>query len=268
MTNLARNASAAAATLLSATMMLAVGCHAQTSTNSNANSALTDQKAKQSYAIGMSVGKSLKREEIDVDPELVMRGIKDQISGATPLLTDQEAQATLTTMQQASRAKMEAKMKAEGEANKKEGDEFLAANKTKDGVKTLPDGLQYKVITQGTGPKPVLSDSVECNYRGTLLSGKEFDSSYKRGQPATFPVGGVIKGWTEILQQMPVGSKYQIWVPAELAYGARQQGPDIGPNATLVFEIELLSIKPKPEAAKPAPAAAPKPATPATPAKK
>ena len=157
-------ASAAAAAFLSATLMLAAGCHAQTtSSSSTGNSALPDQKAKQSYAIGVSVGRSLKREEIEVDPDIVERGLKDTLSGATPLLSDQEAQAVLTTMQQESRAKVEAKMKAEAEANKKEGDDFLAANKTKEGVKTLPDGLQYKVITQGTGPKPALSDTVECN---------------------------------------------------------------------------------------------------------
>ena len=132
-----------------------------------------------------------------------------------------------------------------GEANKHEGDAFLAANKTQEGVVTLPSGLQYKVLKEGTGPKPTASDSVVCNYRGTLLNNTEFDSSYKRGQPATIPVGGVIKGWTEALQLMPVGSKWQLFIPAELAYGPRGAGGSIGPNATLVFEIELLSIQGK-----------------------
>ena len=132
-----------------------------------------------------------------------------------------------------------------GAANKTEGETFLAANKNKEGVVTLPSGLQYKILKAGTGPKPTASDSVVCNYRGTLVNGTEFDSSYKRGQPATFPVNGVIKGWTEALQLMPVGSKWQLFIPAQLAYGERGAGPDIGPNATLIFEIELLSIQGK-----------------------
>jgi FKBP-type peptidyl-prolyl cis-trans isomerase len=129
--------------------------------------------------------------------------------------------------------------------NKKEGAEFLEANKTKEGVVTLPSGLQYKILTEGTGPKPAASDTVVCNYRGTLISGTEFDSSYKRGQPASFPVNGVIKGWTEALQLMPVGSKWQLFVPAELGYGDRGAGGEIGPGATLIFEVELLSIQGK-----------------------
>ena len=132
-----------------------------------------------------------------------------------------------------------------GEANKKEGDVFLAANKTKEGVVTLPSGLQYKILKAGTGAKPTASDTVICNYKGTLIDGKEFDSSYKRGQPATFPVGQVIKGWTEALQIMPVGSKWELFIPSELAYGPRGPSPDIGPNATLIFEVELLSIQGK-----------------------
>src|SRR6201996_6499938 len=137
--------------------------------------------------------------------------------------------------------------KAMAETNKKDGAAFLAANATKEGVVTLPSGLQYKILTAGTGPKPTASDSVVCNYRGTLLDNTEFDSSYKRGQPATFAVGQVIKGWTEALQLMPVGSKWQLFIPKDLAYGERGQGPDIGPNATLIFEVELLSIQGKSE---------------------
>jgi FKBP-type peptidyl-prolyl cis-trans isomerase FklB len=139
--------------------------------------------------------------------------------------------------------KQQEKMQQAGATNKKEGDAFLAANKSKEGVVTLPSGLQYKILTAGTGPKPKSSDSVVCNYKGTLIDGKEFDSSYKRGQPATFPVAGVIKGWTEALQLMPVGSKWQLFVPSDLAYAERGSGPDIGPNATLIFEVELLSIQ-------------------------
>jgi FKBP-type peptidyl-prolyl cis-trans isomerase len=142
-------------------------------------------------------------------------------------------------------------MKVAGEMNKKEGVEFLTANKSKEGVVMLPSGLQYKILTAGSGPKPTASDTVVCNYRGTLISGAEFDSSYKRGQPASFPVNGVIKGWTEALQLMPVGSKWQLFVPSELGYGDRGAGADIGPGATLIFEVELLSIqsKDKPEGA-------------------
>ena len=136
-------------------------------------------------------------------------------------------------------------MQLAGGANKQAGDAFLAANKSKESVVTLPSGLQYKILTEGTGPKPTASDSVVCNYRGTLIDGKEFDSSYQRGQPATFPVGQVIKGWTEALQLMPVGSKWQLFIPSELAYGSRGAGADIGPNSTLIFEVELISIKDK-----------------------
>jgi FKBP-type peptidyl-prolyl cis-trans isomerase FklB len=223
---------------------------------------LKTKKEKGSYAIGISIGKSLQRDEVDVDPALILRGLKDALAGGKLLMTDDEAKAALTELQQTARLKQEAKLKVSGDENIKAGAAFLAANKSKPGVVTLADGLQYKVEKQGDGPKPLASDTVECNYRGTLIDGKEFDSSYKRGQPATFPVGGVIKGWTEVLQLMPVGSKYQVYIPAELAYGPRGAGADIGPNATLVFEIELLSIKAKPEAAKPA-----EPAKPVEPAK-
>ena len=153
----------------------------------------------------------------------------------------------------------DAELAKAGEANMKEGEEFLAANKTKDGVVTLPSGLQYKILTAGAGAKPTASDTVVCNYRGTFINGTEFDSSYKRGQPASFPVGGVIKGWTEALQLMPVGSKWQLFIPADLAYGERGRGP-IEPNAVLVFELELLSIQPKaPPTPTPAPATTPAP---------
>ena len=209
---------------------------------------LKTQKDKNSYAIGMSVAKNLQRQSLDVDTAIVARGLKDAMAGGKTLLTDQEAQALLTEMQAEARKKQEEKMQVAGEANKKEGDAFLAANKTKDGVVTLPSGLQYKVLKEGTGPKPAVTDSVVCNYRGTLIDGKEFDSSYKRGQPATFPVNGVIKGWTEALQLMPVGSKWQLFVPPDLAYGDRGAGPDIGPGSTLIFEVELLSIQPKGQA--------------------
>jgi FKBP-type peptidyl-prolyl cis-trans isomerase len=193
----------------------------------------------------MNIGRGLHRDSVDVDPNILLQGLKDALGGGKALLTDDEAKAALTALQAEVGKRQQERTAALGEANKKEGDEFLAANKTKDGVVTLPDGLQYKILKEGTGPKPTASDSVVCNYRGTLINGTEFDSSYKRGEPATFGVGQLIHGWTEALQLMPVGSKWQLFIPAEMAYGARGAGADIGPNATLIFEVELLSIQPK-----------------------
>jgi FKBP-type peptidyl-prolyl cis-trans isomerase len=205
---------------------------------------LKTQKEKFSYALGMSQGKrmaeGLRKQSVPFDPAILARGMKDGLAGGKTLLTDEEAQAALMEQQK----EMQAKMKESGAANKKVGDAFLAENKTKEGVVTLPSGLQYKIITAGTGPKPTASDSVVCNYRGTFIDGKEFDSSYKRGQPATFPVTGVIKGWTEALQLMPVGSKWQLFIPSDLAYGDTGR-PGIEPSSTLVFEVELLSIEDK-----------------------
>src|SRR5579863_439499 len=206
---------------------------------------LTTQEDKFSYALGMNLGTNLHRQSVPVNPSILLRGLKDALAGGKTLLTEDEARTALTAVQNEMRKKQEEKMQQLGAANKKEGEAFLATNKTKDGVVTLPSGLQYKILTQGTGPKPTASDSVACNYRGTLISGKEFDSSYKRGQPTTFPVGGVIKGWTEALQLMPVGSKWQLFIPSDLAYGERGAGADIGPNATLIFEVELVSIQEK-----------------------
>ncbi len=232
---------------------------------------LATNKEKASYAIGMNLGGGLHRQNIDVDTAALVQGLKDALSGNKTQLTEEEARAALMQLQSEMQAKMQAKQAAEGEANKKEGDAFLAANKTKEGVVTLPSGLQYKILTAGTGPKPTATDSVVCNYKGTLINGTEFDSSYKRGEPATFPVTGVIKGWTEALQLMPVGSKWQLFIPSDLAYGPRgTPGGPIGPNATLIFEVELISIKEKPPAPDkvPPPAATPEktPAAAATPA--
>jgi FKBP-type peptidyl-prolyl cis-trans isomerase FklB len=207
--------------------------------------ALKTQKDKFSYALGLNLGTSLHKQSVDVDPNIVAQGLKAALAGGKTLMTPEEAQAALTAVQNDLRQKQQEKMKVAGEANKKEGEAFLAANKAKEGVVTLPSGLQYKIITAGTGPKPTATDTVVCNYRGTLINGKEFDSSYKRGQPATFPVGGVIKGWTEALQLMPVGSKWQLFIPSNLAYGDRGAGGDIGPDATLIFEVELISIQDK-----------------------
>jgi len=209
---------------------------------------LTTQKQKGSYAIGLRIGGGLQKDGVDLDAASLSRGIRDALSGAKPALTDQEAQAALTVMATEVRAKQQAKLDAVSNANKLQGDTFLAGNKTKDGVLTLPSGLQYKVLTAGTGPKPAPTDKVTCNYRGTLVEGKEFDSSYKRGEPVTFGVSQVIKGWSEALQLMPVGSKWQLFVPPDLAYGAQGAGQDIGPNSTLIFEVELISIAPKTDA--------------------
>jgi FKBP-type peptidyl-prolyl cis-trans isomerase FklB len=231
-----------------------------TATKDQPVTALTTTKQKASYAIGMNWGTGLHRQGIDVDSAALIQGMKDALAGGKTLLTEDEARAALMQLQKEIQEKQQAKAAAEGETNKKEGDAFLAANKTKESVVTLPSGLQYKILKEGNGPKPTASDSVVCNYKGTLINGTEFDSSYKRGEPATFPVTGVIKGWTEALQLMPVGSKWQLFIPPDLAYGPRgTPGGPIGPNATLVFEVELISIKeknPLPDKV-PAPAAAP-----------
>jgi FKBP-type peptidyl-prolyl cis-trans isomerase FklB len=230
--------------------------HTATAARTPAPLVLKTQKDKFSYALGMNTAKrmseGLNKQSIPFDPAILVRGMKDGLAGGKTLLTDEEAQAALKVVQDELRAKQQAKMqeteeanKKVAEANKKEGEAFLDGNKSKDGVVTLASGLQYKILKEGTGPKPAATDSVVCNYQGTLINGKEFDSSYKRGQPATFPVNGVIKGWTEALQLMPVGSKWQLFIPSELAYGDRGAGADIGPGATLIFEVELLSIEDK-----------------------
>jgi len=238
----------------------------KTATTRSAPLTLNTPKDKQSYAIGINVGKglsqNLKQSGVEIDPAILTRAIKDVLAGDKQLMTDDEAKATLQVLQTEMRNAQAEKTKQLADANKKEGDEFLAANKTKEGVTTLPGGLQYKVLQEGTGPKPTATDSVTVNYRGTLVNGAEFDSSYKRGQPFTTQVaGGIIKGWTEALELMPVGSKWQLFIPSDLAYGPSGRPPVIGPSSTLVFEVELLSIQPKPAAptpaATPAPAAAP-----------
>lgn len=208
---------------------------------------LKTPKEKRSYAIGMSIGKGMKKDEVQVDTAILARGVKDALAGGKTALTDEEAQQALTELQLELRAKSEAKTQELAANNKKLGDAFLEANKAKEGVVTLPSGLQYKILKQGDGPKPTAQDVVTTNYKGTLIDGTEFDSSYRRGQPATFGVSQVIRGWTEALQLMPVGSKWELFIPSDLAYGPRNAGPTIGPNSTLVFEVELLDIKKKEE---------------------
>jgi len=205
------------------------------------NLVLKNQKEKMSYVIGMDIGNNLKKQSIDVDPNILARGIQDALSAVKPLLTEQEIQNTLTTFQKERAAKQEGVAKK----NKNEGEAFMTANKKKEGVKALASGLQYKVIKAGTGKKPNINDSVTTHYRGTLVDGTEFDSSYKHGQPVTFPVSGVIAGWTEALQLMQEGAKWQLFIPPNLAYGERGTGGVIGPNATLIFEIELISVQEK-----------------------
>ncbi|HVB85476.1 MAG TPA: FKBP-type peptidyl-prolyl cis-trans isomerase [Candidatus Dormibacteraeota bacterium] len=206
--------------------------------------ALSTTKQKESYALGMNIARGLKRDAVDIDRPALLEGIRDELGGKAQL-TDEQAVAALKQLSAEVDAKDQQKAQVAAEANMKEGETFLAANKAKPGVVALPSGLQYKIEKAGMGPKPTAADTVVCNYRGTFLDGKEFDSSYKRGQPATFPVGGVIKGWTEALQLMPVGSKWQLFIPPQLAYGEKGAGGVIGPNQTLVFDVELLSIKGK-----------------------
>jgi FKBP-type peptidyl-prolyl cis-trans isomerase len=201
---------------------------------------------KVSYSIGLQVGfnfvrqnEALKKQNVQINTEAMMAGVKDAIAGKPQFTTDQIRQ-TLAGFEK----DMTQKVQATAQKNTADGDKFLAENKKKEGVKTTSSGLQYKVINDGNGPQPKATDTVTVNYRGTLVDGTEFDSSYKRGQAATFPVNGVIKGWTEALQLMKVGSKYQLFIPASLAYAERQMGTDIGPNSTLIFEVELVGIQP------------------------
>lgn len=206
---------------------------------------LKDKKDKVSYALGLDVGSALKRQSIDVNTDIFMQGVKDALSGGKKLMTDEELRETMTAFTKEMAAKQAEATKKIAAKNKEEGEAFLAENKKKDGVKTLPDGLQYKVITEGTGKTPKATDTVTVNYRGTFIDGKEFDSSFKRGQPATFAVNGVIKGWTEALQLMKEGSKWELYVPSALAYGEKGAGSVIGPDQVLIFEVELMSVKEK-----------------------
>lgn len=204
---------------------------------------LKSDKEKLSYSIGMDIGEKLKQQSIDVDTELLARGLKDRYGGGKTILTEDEARQAFTEFQKQQMAKQAETMRILSAKNRADGEKFLAENAKKEGVKTLPSGLQYKEITPGKGKSPKATDNVTTNYRGTLIDGTEFDSSYKRGQPATFPVSGVIPGWTEALQLMKEGGKWQLFVPSNLAYGERGAGREIGPNATLIFEVELISVQ-------------------------
>lgn len=221
--------------------------------------ALKTEKDKVSYIIGHQIGSSLKRDSLEVDTAVLLAGIKAAVAGEKSAISPEDSRTIMTNLQKSLQEKAEAKQKVEGDKNAAAGKKFLQENGKKADVKTLASGLQYKVLVEGKGDSPKATDTVSTNYKGTLLDGTEFDSSYKRGQPAKFPVNGVIKGWTEALQLMKPGAKWQLFVPAELAYGPRGSGEQIGPNATLIFEVELLSVEaPKPEAS-PSPDAGKKP---------
>lgn len=210
---------------------------------------LKSDKGQASYAIGQQIGKNLKQQSIEIDPATLSASLKDALAGKSEMKDDEIQKAMMKLQENAMKKQSE-----EGENNKKKSAEFLEKNKTASGIKVTASGLQYSVITEGTGATPKKEDTVKCHYTGTLINGEKFDSSVDRGQPAEFPVGGVIPGWTEALQLMKVGSKYKLFIPAELAYGASGR-PGIPANSALIFEVELLDIV-KPAAAAPAPAAA------------
>ena len=214
---------------------------------------MADPKLTLSYAVGLQIGGAWKNQDVDFDVDAVARGIRDQLAGK-PLLTENDTRSVIMAFQTELRAKQEEKRKVQADKNAAEGKAFLEANKAKPGVVTLPSGLQYKVLQDGHGEIPKSTDRVSCHYKGTLIDGTEFDSSYKNNKPAEFAVTGVIKGWTEALQLMKVGSKWQLFIPAELAYGPSGRGGKIGPNAVLVFELELLSTAAAPAQAQTLPA--------------
>ena len=218
---------------------------------------LKTEDDKVSYSLGFSMGSNFEKNELKMNLEIFQKGIKDGFTGSKQILNEEEIEKTMMAFQQKMRAKKQAEYmkkmgerKKQGEANKEKGGKFLEGNKTKEGIVTLKGGLQYKILKKGTGASPKATDTVKCHYKGTTIDGKEFDSSYKRGEPATFALNRVIKGWTEGLQLMKEGGKWQFFIPSELAYGERGSGPDIGPNEVLIFEVELLGIE-KPETKKP-----------------
>lgn len=227
----------------------------KSTTNAEAAMAIKDDKSKVSYGIGVDIGKNFKRLALDVDLKVLMQGLQDGYAGNKLQIPNDELGVIMSRYQNELKEKQLVAMKSIGETNLKAGETFLAENGKKDGVVTLPSGLQYKILKKGEGKIPGQEDMVECNYSGRLLDGTEFDSSARVGHPALFKVSGVIPGWQEALKLMPVGSKWQIFIPGKLAYGERGAGREIGPNATLVFEVELLNIKTSEVVAIPVPAA-------------
>jgi FKBP-type peptidyl-prolyl cis-trans isomerase FklB len=208
-------------------------------------SPIVTEQDRRGYAVGVELGLDIARKGADLNQHLLMQGMRDALAGKKYLMTAEDMNAVLTAMHKEQLEKMALARQEFAEKNKKDGEAFLAANKAKDGVVTLPSGLQYKILKAGEGNKPAIDDKVVCHYRGSLLDGTEIDSSYQRKEPATFPLKGVIKGWAEALQLMPVGSKWQVFIPSDLGYGSQGNGSNIGPNATLIFEVELLSIQSK-----------------------
>ncbi len=203
---------------------------------------LKDLKDRESYSLGYQFGQNMKGQPIDLNLDVYTSGIRDALGGKNPQMTSEEIRTTIMELQKRVMAAQQKGLKEQAEKNLSESKAFLAKNGEKEGMKTLQSGLQYKALTEGSGKTPKAEDTVTVHYKGTLIDGTEFDSSYKRGQPATFQVNGVIKGWTEALQLMKEGSRWQIFIPPELAYGDRGMGP-IPPNSTLIFEVELLAVK-------------------------
>jgi FKBP-type peptidyl-prolyl cis-trans isomerase FklB len=208
---------------------------------------LKDDKAKESYSVGYQFGQNLKKMETDLDAEILTAAIRDALSGKESRLSDEEMRAAVANLREKTVAAMQASIKEQAQKSLAEGEKFLAENKTKEGVKTTASGLQYKVIKEGEGSSPKAGDTVTVHYRGTFVDGTEFDSSYQRGEPATFPLTGVIPGWTEALQLMKKGSKWELYIPPDLAYGERGAGNRIPPNSTLIFEVEMISFQETPK---------------------
>ncbi len=232
---------------LTAAAVLTLGCsdNGPLSVNTAQAEDLSTVDQRISYILGLSMGEQFKRGGVDLDIDAFVLALKDIEAGAEPRLSEDEVQMAMRALQDrqaAEQAKMQEGAKVVADANQKEGQAFLAENKSKDGVVVTDSGLQYKVLTAGSGKKPAASDNVTVHYRGTLIDGTEFDSSYSRNEPATFPVQGVIRGWVEALQLMQEGAKWELYIPAELAYGPGGTSGAIGPNATLIFEVELLKV--------------------------
>lgn len=229
--------------LLLCCLMFFVAACAPEAPSAPAEPTLDTPKNRISYTIGLNIGKDFANQEMDVDPDILIVGIKDALAGKEPRLSEEEMITEIQTFQQKMQEQQMAKVQILSEKNKAEGEAFLTENANQEGIVVLESGLQYKVVEPGEGVSPTADSVVTVHYRGTLIDGTEFDSSISRGEPATFPVGGVIPGWSEALPLMKVGAKWQLFVPAELAYGERGAGQAIGPNSVLIFDVELIKIE-------------------------